>query len=207
MKKQQIANLVNDLGKNMGGYGSTRWGWHTKKHTVECCRTISVFDLNREGILEQGAWRSGGWTWSNAHTGERTASIGYEFNASDRSWFFRVYYTITGWDGDKQDFDYRIPLETTDCNLGGIRWWFICPLSVNGRVCRRRVAKLYLPPGGRHFGCRHCHDLTYCSSQESDKRVTALRELGPLAILNGVNSGDIDLLIGLKALPDDVWHR
>jgi hypothetical protein len=29
------------------------------------------------------------------------------------------------------------------------------------------VAKLYLPPQGRKFGCRTCHDLTYESSQES----------------------------------------
>jgi len=29
------------------------------------------------------------------------------------------------------------------------------------------VAKLYLPPQGRKFGCRTCHGITYESSQES----------------------------------------
>jgi len=33
------------------------------------------------------------------------------------------------------------------------------------------VGKLYLPPGGKYFGCRHCYNLTYKSCQESDKRI------------------------------------
>jgi hypothetical protein len=28
------------------------------------------------------------------------------------------------------------------------------------------VRKLFLPPGGRYFGCRRCHRLTYASCQE-----------------------------------------
>jgi pyruvate-formate lyase-activating enzyme len=39
------------------------------------------------------------------------------------------------------------------------------------------VAKLYLPPGSRYFGCRHCHNLTYQSCKEHDKRVDALAKL------------------------------
>jgi hypothetical protein len=35
---------------------------------------------------------------------------------------------------------------------------------------------LYLPGRARYFGCRHCHDLTYQSAQEHDKRVDALRK-------------------------------
>jgi hypothetical protein len=29
------------------------------------------------------------------------------------------------------------------------------------------VGKLYLPPGAGYYGCRHCHELTYTSCQES----------------------------------------
>ena len=36
---------------------------------------------------------------------------------------------------------------------------------VRGVACYRRVALLYL--SGRHFLCRHCHDLTYASRRES----------------------------------------
>ena len=81
------------------------------------------------------------------------------------------------------------------------------PLTVNGRDCNRRVAKLYLPPSCRYYGCRHCYDLTYKSSQESDKRMSALSRIGPLGILGGMNSGEIEFLKGLKALPDWVWKR
>jgi hypothetical protein len=66
-----------------------------------------------------------------------------------------------------ENLDLRITLVTTRPNFGGLRFWFICPLNVGGRRCQRRVAKLFLPPGGKYFGCRHCHDLSYTSSQEA----------------------------------------
>lgn len=191
----------------MGGYGSTRWSWHTKKDVVEDCRILSIFDLKRESILEQGVWRSGSWFWYNAYTKERTATIWYELNTRSHTPTFRVEYTITRWDKSKRDYDYPIRLEMTPCRFGGIRWWFICPLTVGGRPCKRRVAKLYLPPGSGYFGCRHCHNLTYRKSQESDKRINALRKLGPMAILAGMKSGDVDLLDALKALPDEIWSN
>jgi hypothetical protein len=31
------------------------------------------------------------------------------------------------------------------------------------------VAKLYLPPGGDYYGCRHCYNLTYQSCRDSHK--------------------------------------
>ena len=52
------------------------------------------------------------------------------------------------------------------CNFGGYRWWFICPLVVNGNVCGRRVGALYLG-GEEYFGCRHCYNLTYECQKES----------------------------------------
>jgi len=55
---------------------------------------------------------------------------------------------------------------------------------VNGRGCGRRVGKLYLPPGGRYFGCRQCHDLTYTSCQESHRYD---RLFGRLAADTGVD--------------------
>ncbi len=41
----------------------------------------------------------------------------------------------------------------------------MCPGVVNGVPCGRRVAKLYLKH--RYFLCRHCHNLTYASRQET----------------------------------------
>jgi len=56
---------------------------------------------------------------------------------------------------------------TTQPNYGGFGWWFLCPIrDCSGRVCGRRVGKLYLPPGEAYFGCRECRGLTYQSRQE-----------------------------------------
>jgi len=55
-----------------------------------------------------------------------------------------------------------VELTTTDLPWGGVRYWFVCPLQ----GCYRRVGCLYLPPGGKYFGCRHCYDLSYESQSE-----------------------------------------
>ena len=177
----------------MGGFGSTRWASHTKREVVEDCRVLSIFDLNQARVLDAGA-SIGNLSWNLAFSGKRAAEVGYEFNLVRR--YLRIFYAISRWNRHQETFDYLIGLETSRCNFGGYRWWFICPV-VN---CNRRVAKVYLPPGGRHFGCRHCHELTYQSSQESDKRVSALRELGRTAILEGVARGEIDVGLASNAL-------
>ena len=64
--------------------------------------------------------------------------------------------------------DYRIKVVGSRRHVGGVQWYFVCPLSVNGRACGRRAKKLYL--GGKWFGCRRCYGLTYTSCQESHKR-------------------------------------
>ncbi len=33
----------------------------------------------------------------------------------------------------------------------------------------RPVGPLYLPPGGKYFGCRRCHKPVYLSSRESHR--------------------------------------
>ena len=62
----------------MGGYGSSRWGWHTKKTTVEECRILEAARWQREGIIGPDRMWAGGWQWTDAHTGEKKASIGVE---------------------------------------------------------------------------------------------------------------------------------
>jgi hypothetical protein len=70
-------------------------------------------------------------------------------------------------------------------------------------MCGRRVGKLYLPPGGRYYGCRQCHDLTYTSCQQSDKRVSRLRQDPEAldAILRGLEQANASqLMLAFKAL-------
>jgi hypothetical protein len=149
----------------VGGSGSTRWIGHAKKCTVEDCSSLNANLLMREGILREGIYQFGVWKWLDSITGETTSSLGYEVDTTNpaHSWI-RLFYTITR-TGDK--VDYTVRLTSTRPYFGGLRWWFICPLSVNGRICSRRVGNIYLPPYAQYFGCRHCYDLTYRSSQEA----------------------------------------
>ena len=71
------------------------------------------------------------------------------------------YTTADDNSGEKTEYDYKVRLTTTPCNLGGVRYWFVCPLSKSGVYCGRRVAKLYKAPGANYFGCRHCYNLSY----------------------------------------------
>ena len=186
----------------MGGYGSGCWRWHAKKDTVEGCRVLDVNRWTREGILREGVHHFGGWKWFSAATGEETSSIGYEVNTTDMAFpWVRLFYTFTR---TQEPMDYKICLQTMRPYFGGLHWWFTCPLLRLRKSCNRRGSKLYVPPDGRYYGCRHCSDLTYQSCQESDKRVSFLRKHPEalMALLNGPLE-DVPtsrLLLGLKVL-------
>jgi hypothetical protein len=191
----------------MGGSGSGsnyHWWRSGKKTTVEECKDLDANHWMREGILKAGVRRSGSWRWVY-HSGEEH-SISYEVDTLDRpSPFVRLWYTMThAATKEQESLDYRVVLTTTRPRYGGLRWWFICPLIVGGRPCERRVGKLYLPPGARYFGCRHCHELTYTSAQTHDKRVDALRRNPELlfAMANDPEAHSLsNLALLLKAIP------
>jgi hypothetical protein len=160
----------------VGGSGSGRWGWHSKKTTVDECLPLDAAKLAREGMIQPSPG-AGSLVWRNVATGEQTASAAYRRELVGDGLVFRLVYTVTRRDGERHDVDEPIALQTTHSSVGGMRWWFTCPLVTNGGSCGRRVGKLYLPPGARYFGCRHCYDLTYESSQESHKYDRLFAEL------------------------------
>jgi hypothetical protein len=131
-------------GATMGGLFSgnrdTKRG--AARLTVECCQPLSIADAQvRTHLGSVGALADG-----------QTAVL-----------------TLVYEDGDGENVRVPVLLQRTRPTFGGRRWWFTCPLVVNGVPCGRRVGKLYLPPGAQYFGCRHCHDLTYQSAQEAHK--------------------------------------
>jgi hypothetical protein len=140
----------------MGGYGSGRWGWHSKKIQVEECVKLTIYFL--KPYLWSGNRNSVHWWRGECEIG----SISYRVLGDDKPTSLRLIYTIGARSGDPQEFDYPVTLTTTPLPWGGMRFWFECPL----RGCGRRVGCLYLPPGGKYFGCRHCYNLTYESRQE-----------------------------------------
>jgi len=151
-------------------------GRYSFRDTVEDCKSISVFWLNKYDYF--CGWRSGGMKWTN-YAGEETSSIGFQVSAGDNEGYIRFQYTQTDRSsGVKEELDYTNRLVSIPCNYGGKRWWFICGLIVNDVYCGRRVGKLYLAPGNKYFGCRHCQDLTYESCRDSHKFDKMAYELG-----------------------------
>jgi len=142
----------------------------------------------------------GRWSWSNRNTVEDCKSI-------DIPWLSRHGYFCgfkTGgieWKNAAGEVISSIGIQVSvdERNFGGVRYWFICPLVINGRPCGRRVGKLYLPPGGKYFGCRHCYNLTYRCQKEHDSRVDALLK-NPEMLLSQIKDGDLKgSLLALKA--------
>lgn len=167
----------------MGGAGSGRWGWHSKRTTVEDCRTLTAHRLARDGVLAEGVGSGTIW-WTDSLSGERTSALGYRREIDGDRGVLHLCYSVPARVSGRKDIDESILLSTTASAVGGRRWWFHCPLVVQGRLCRRRIGKLYLPPGSRYFGCRACHALTYTSCQESHRYDGVFNQL---AVATGID--------------------
>lgn len=177
-----------------------RYSW-TNRVTVERCMNVDVFWLRKHGYF--CGFKRGRIVWKNA-LGVETDSIDIEVLVNREivgEEYIRFIYSCTKrFTDEKEHFDYKVQLVRTPCNYGGFRYWFICPLVINGIPCGKRVGKLYAPPSEAYFGCRHCYDLTYKSCQEHDKRLDWARKLPYSELKRLIESGDPKTaLLGIKA--------
>lgn len=142
-----------------------RWSY-SNKIEADNLKKVEIWWLKRHGYI--GDWKPGGMEWNNSLTGKKS-SISFIVSTGDYAHdnYIRFQYTQTKNNGEKKEFDYEVKLTTTPCNYGGVRYWFICPLVVNGQYCGKRVGVLY--KSGDYFGCRHCYNLTYASRKLSGK--------------------------------------
>jgi len=146
----------------MGGFGSGFQG--TRKCTVEDGLTLSMKALLDKGAFVPGKGTAGTWSW--LYPGQEPhASIKYTADLRDpeQAWC-ELRYAVR--DVPVTCF---VRLTTTTPRYGGLRWWFVCPRPRTDGGPGRRVAKLHLPPGARHFGSRESYGLAYRSSQENGK--------------------------------------
>ena len=141
--------------KHMGGMGSGRWGQRSIDRTLtDSCLFISITDLRRGGGLEPGSRKT--CTAEFDHYG-RVLFVRLDLDLTPRT---HGVCAVTHTDPRTgAHTTYRVRIMRT----GGLRYWFSCPLQRDGGMCGRRVAKLYLPPGGTYFGCRDCYRLAYRS--------------------------------------------
>ena len=134
-----------------------RWYYRRKATADESC-DLNIFRLKKLGML--AGLRSITTTWTSSMTGKKTTALVTVDVTGDP--YVRLTYTLGDSKGNTRDYDYQVSLVTTPCNLGGIRYWFACP------SCYGRVGVIYLAPGGVHFMCRHCNNLSYNSRNESN---------------------------------------
>lgn len=161
----------------MGGHGSGRYCSMDPRPLVEDCLILDVNKLIRDKMIQSHGTTKGILIWNQAPFGDVVASA--EYNCAvigGRSVFTLLYAT----EAIHEVIDILLPitLDTTPQPNGGVRWWLTCPVETNGHKCRRRVGKLYLPPGELRFGCRACHGLTYVSCRESHRYDRLLEQLG-----------------------------
>ena len=125
-----------------------------KKTTVEECLRLDMTFLAKQVCLDLPG--SEIISWKNGFGKTSTIEVISEIHHK-----IRLKYTVTKRSGQAKDYDYVVHLDTTPCNYGWRRWWFLCP------NCYRRCRVLYLPPGESIFACRICHNLCYESQQEN----------------------------------------
>lgn len=125
-----------------------------KKIEADNLYKISVFDLNKAGLFSNDL-NIGYAKWDKTLYKE-SFIVNERIDLRNSFKYINLkYHTL------KENCDYKVPLVSTKCYFGGRRYWFLCPLVINGVSCNRRVGVLY--KCGRYFGCRHCHRLTYKS--------------------------------------------
>lgn len=176
----------------MGGTGSTRWGDYTRKTRAEECRVLDVSDFTRQHAF-QGQYALGIVEFPSRRHERFPLHVHFSVEPlSDGNHLLTLKYFVL-WEGPWEEVVLTVLVQKTRPYFGGVRWWFTCPCTVNCLVCARRVRMLYLPPGERYFGCRYCHDLTYRSVQEHDKRMDYLLKHPPV-MLDRIKNGSPDLL-------------
>jgi hypothetical protein len=143
--------------ETMGGYGSGR---NRGRPTVESALRLDIDAVRRWGVIRPGAHLVGEMTFDFYDDKLR---INFESCAEDpRESWLRLQYAINDyWTGEPYQIDDKIYLAHSRPTFGGLRWWFVCPRL------KRRVRKLYLPLGGRHFWSRLAYRLAYASQRET----------------------------------------
>jgi len=141
----------------MGGIGSGRYEYAETPTVGQC------YQLSADEFTEVIDGPDGGrltLSWSDSIR----MAVFIESDTEGPAGGLRFVYTSDP-DGEAIKHDYSVSLTYTEPNFGGQRPWFLCP------DCSDRAGKLYLPPTGRRFACRSCHELGYASSRKSGQPV------------------------------------
>ena len=181
----------------MDGYSSGR---RNGGPVVEDGLKLDLADCIRKGLIRAGSYVAGTIQWTLIRTGEERANFSYVANLVDSAdaWVRLIYTSTTRANGAKLDNDYRVRLGTTRPNFGGLRWWFLCPIT------GRRVGVLYLPgKGGTVFASRQASGLAYRSQRASPEDRAIERSLKARTTLGVADQNMLDM----PYCPRPKWMR
>jgi len=155
----------------MGGFGSTRWGDHTKKAVVEDCFGFPVSCLPPEA-LRYPHGQHGLVVVRPPDDSQRRVMFGWALVRGLRG--ATVLHLVRPLRAT-QYAETEIEVDTRPDSLGRVRPRFRCPgILRGGRTCGRLVTTVFAKTVDGPIGCRHCLQLTYRSVQAHDARVDAI---------------------------------
>ncbi|SRR5258708_4963684 len=134
----------------MGGFGSGTGIRCEAKLTTDMVPAIDIRQLQRSCELVPGNRILETWTCG----GLIAAQVEIDIQHNQLS----IRYTRVSSSGEREPVECVVPVASTPCNYGGVRWWFCCP------DCRKRIAVIYIL--GRTCSCRRCNYLVYRSQRE-----------------------------------------
>jgi hypothetical protein len=168
---------------------------------------IELRDLYRLGLLRKGEQISGSMNWKNSYQ-ENISSINvFSSYLPGEDPYLRLSYTLTTYQGESINIDYRIKLLERPSNLGkGEILYFVCPTSY--RLCRI----LYRANGSHYFKSRRAYggDLLYTQQLSSrqelpntkywilEKRISNLRNMRDTNTYKGTTTKRAKLLDKLQ---------
>ncbi len=146
----------------------SRYSYGSGKLVSDSLRRLDIRSFRKSNFLRKGiVFASGNVVWKSNMEIEN--GVDFTIHVTDElthNSSLTLHYIQTDHNtGEHKAFGYDVQLVSTPCNYGGVRWWFICPLTRNGIYCGKRVGFLY--KSRVYFGCRHCYNLTYASRNAS----------------------------------------
>jgi hypothetical protein len=163
----------------MGGFGSGRSGG---RPTVESALRLDIDSMMRWGAIQPDCHVTGEMQL-NFYDDQIDVTFESRAGSAGDGWLRLRYQMTDYWSGQEVEIDDKVYLATTRPRFGGLRWWFVCPRL------NRKVRKLYLPLGGRHFWSRRAYRLAYASQRET-KYDRALRRARKLCLRLGGDPAD-----------------
>ena len=111
---------------------------------------LDIRQIARQASLNPGSTFNWRWTRND----EPVGNIDVAVQTDEVCLSYRTRTLGQDW----QSLQCIVPVERTDCHLGGQRVWWLCP------KCDRRVAVLF---GSKTFACRHCQRISYPCQRET----------------------------------------